>query len=543
MRKISLIAILLLCFMTLFACNKDGGTSNTSISFGENGVLTAQASTTEAGTLKIPAPAGTQAQYCIGWYCQSDGATVFLPVGASYAYQAGEFKSFTPLYLHFTTNATTTLDTTVEGGGISFSTEIAKNDWKKLSAITDKISCGTLICSEIDLSQAGIKLTHAELQDTQLPFSDCTTVAWQNETDQSLTFNATLADIAPENRVTPYTAVGYVKIVYSDGSEAYFYANYGEEGAPFASLLSFPETAKQYLHFTTASNAILDLAANGGGIQYISTLPKDEWRALALAAKSITCGTLIYPSAALPTIGGTLTHAALQAAGVTATDVLSSSWLENTEAALSFGATLTGIPQHHRLISYTAVGYIKIVYANDTYSYIYASYKDEIAPSHSVQSLAKAAKSDLSLTQTDYYKYAVGEGDYFSPYNEADRATINELTKLTIGMLVNQTNSPGNYLLNPTYTDAFSARLVRDNDESCAEEWRELYVAIGNTHYDDGGAIVITSLDGTPLSADVITGVIMRNESKSGTIEVNWTKYIFYNGALVVPYSVYTPNV
>ena len=154
-----------------------------------------------------------------------------------------------------------------------------------------------------------------------------------------------------------------------------------------------------------------------------------------------------------------------------------------------------------------------------------------------MRSLAIAAQNDLSDTQDDYYKYAVG--DLFSPYTDADRATINGLTKLSVRMLVNQTQTvPGKYLLDPTYADVFHARLVRDGEA----EWQELYQAIGNVNYDKGGAIVITAIDGTPLNADIISGVIMRNESSSGTIEVNWSKYIFYNGALVVPYSVYTGN-
>lgn len=389
MRKISFIAVLLLCFITLLACNKSN--SGACITFAENGALTAQISTEEAGTLKIPAPAGTQAQYCIGWYSQNGNTTVFLPIGASYDYQAGEVQSFAPLYLHLTTHSTATLDMTVAGGGISFSTDIVKADWRNLIAVTANVSYGTLI----------------------------------------------------------------------------------------------------------------------------------------------------YPSAALPAIGGTLTHAALQAAEKTATDIPSSSWLVNNETTLSFGATLTDILDHHRLISYTAVGYIKIVYTNDTSSYIYASYTEETPPAHSVCSLAMAAKNDLSPTQTDHYKYAVGNS--FSPYTEADRATIDQLAKVSISMLVNQTTSPenpGKYLLDPIYTNILNARLVRDNDADAAE-WQELYQAIGDTRYSDGGAIVITCLDGTPLNADVISGIIMRNVSQSGTIEVEWSKYIFYNGALVVPYSVY----
>ncbi len=549
MRRISWMALLLLCLTLLLACNKPTddpkvtpGTQPTdpldeaTITFGENGVLTTQVNTKSSGTIKVPSPAGTHAQYCVGWYSKSVAETVFLPVGATYEYQAGETKSFTPLYLHFTTGSTPTFDTTVAGGGIGFSTDILKSDWQKLTAVTTKVSCGTLVCSTADLLTVDGKLTHAALAASQLTAFDLASDAWQAESDRQLTFGAIFSSITPENRTTPYTAVGYVKITYSNGTEAYVYANYGEKGAPVTSLLAFSEAVKQHLHFTTNHMALLDLTARGGGIEYISTIQKDEWNILSLTAESITCGTLIYPTADLEMIGGTLTHAALESAGQVATDILSSSWQTNTEATLTFAATLTGIPAYHRWIAYTAVGYIKITYTDGIQSYIYATYESDTAPSHSVLSLATAAKNDLSAVETDVYKYAVD--DLFSPYTDAERNTISELSKLSVGMLVNQTTSPGKYLLDPNYASMFTSRLVRDNDASCAAEWAELYQAIGNTHYDDGGAIVITANDGTPLSADLISKVTMRN----GTIEVNWTKYIFYNGALVVPYSVYTSN-
>ncbi len=534
MRKISLAALLLLCLTLLLSCHRSSGRSY--LTFGEDGVLCAQVETEESGTVKVPSPAGMHTQYCIGWYSKDGGETVFLPVGATYEYAAGTNKNFTPLYLHFTTASTPTLDTTVEGGGIAFATEITRTDWVKLTAVTANVSRGTLISTATDLTAVGGTLTHAALTTAEKSFFDISADAWQAESEQLLTFGATLANIDTQSIATRYTAVGYVRITYSNGTDAYVYANYGAGGAPSTSLLGFTEAAKQHLSFTTDPTAALDLTAVGGGIEYVSTIKKDDWNLLAVTAETISCGTLFYPAEGLAELGGELTHAALERAGKAAADIVASTWLTNTGEALSFGATLTGIPVYHRTIAYAAAGYIKITYSDGSAIYIYANRDAEQPAAHSILSLVNAAQNDLSEVETDTYRYAVG--DLFSPYTDAERAALTELSVPTVSVLVNQSSTPGKYILDPVHLAAFSSRLVRDNDASCAEEWERLYQVLGDIDYDDGGALVITANDGTALSSDNIFKVTMSN----GKIKIDWTKYTFYNGALIVPYSVYTGN-
>lgn len=531
MRKICLVALLLLCFMLLISCHNPS--DDPAITFAENGVITKEARTEEAGTVTVPTPAGTRARYCIGWYSQNGDDTIFLPVGANYAYAAGESKGFTPLYFHFTTADITTLDATVQGGGIAFSTDIEKADWTKLTSITSNVCCGTLIARLADVSSLD-SFSHTAFAEAQkTPAADLTATEWQAESEQAFTFGATLSDISDENIITPYTAIGYVKITYTNGSEAYVYAEYGEGGAPSRMLVSFPEVVKERIDFTTHTNASLDLAVKNGGITFFTTINKQDLATFSYAAKSISCGTLIYPAAGLAELGGSLTHDALRAAEKTATDIPFSPW-PSTEQTLSFGATLTDLAVYHRGIAYTAAGYVKITYNDGSVAYIYASYENGAAPKHSVYTLANTARGDLSQTKTDLYQYPVGEN--FSPYTDAERTLLDELATLSVDILINKTSAPGKYILHTDYQVAFCARLVRDRDETCAAEWRELFRVLNNIDYDDGGALVITATDGTPLTADN-TKVMLYN----GTTQIpNFTEYKFYNGALLVPYSVFT---
>ncbi len=535
MRKLCLITLLLLCFTLLISCHNPSDDST--ITFAENGVVTKQVTTEAAGAVTLPTPAGLRARYCIGWYAKNGDDTIFLPVGASYAYEAGESKTFSPLYVHLTTAGTATLDTEVTGGGIAFSTTIERADWTKLTSITENVSCGTLIARVADVSALG-SLTHTAFTAAQKPpAADLTATSWQAESEKALTFSATLAGISDEDIVTLYTAIGYIKITYTGGSDAYVYAEYAESSAPTCALVAFPEVTKDRLDFTTHTNASIDLAAKGGGITFTSAINKQDWDAFSRIAKSISCGTLIYPTAGLAELGGILTHDSLHNAGKTATDIPSSAWTSNTAQSLSFGATLTGFAVYHRNITYTATGYVKITYNDDSVIYVYASHEGDVIPGHSILTLANAAKSDLSDTATDLYQYPVG--DRFSPYTDNERARLDELTTPTVGILINRVTPYGKYVLDPDYQVDFSARLVRDdlNDNTRDEEWLELYRVLGDIDYYGGGALVITATDGTSLTADNIHRVILH----SGTTEIpNFTEYIFYKGALIVPYSVFT---
>lgn len=381
MRRITVLALLLLCLVTCTACSlfKD----DTAITFSEGGILTAETNTSKEGTLTVPAPASTRAQYCVGWYADTENGKLFLPVGATYEYGKGETLAFAPVYIqHLLTHSAAAIET--EGtGGILFSTELNKYEWGVLQSITENVRPGTLLLPATSLEAIGGTLTHAAAANAGKATLDLTEAVWSAEASETKTFSSLYTDIPMYDRATAYTAVGYIHITYSDGSTAYVYASYGEEKAPTASLLS----------------------------------------------------------------------------------------------------------------------------------------------------LVHAAQTDLSNVQNDAYPHPFGEK--FSPYTEEERTTLAALGKIDIKLVVD-TGVAGNKSLEAPYFAGFTQRIVRGKDATCADEW-PIYRDLLGIYYT--GALIVTAIDGTPLTADNIASVTLFNQK-----EIPITSHLFYKGALIIPYSVYTPN-
>ncbi len=244
MRRFCFLILLMLCLAVLIACG--GNEDKSYITFGEAGVLSAQVETTQAGSIRVPSPAGISASSCVGWYAKTENGTVFLQIGTIYTYEAGENKNFTPVYLNLKTeDATLVLDGT--NAGISFVTKVKKAEWEKFNTFVDDITCGTLIFTASDIAATGGTLTHAALEQAgktplEIPAADVLT-----NTGEEVCFEGALFDSSELSESKDHTAVGYVKITYTDGSVAYVYANakgYGPSAILLAraALLDFSDT-------------------------------------------------------------------------------------------------------------------------------------------------------------------------------------------------------------------------------------------------------------------------------------------------------------
>ena len=253
MRRFCFLILLILCLAVLIACgdNED----KTYITFGEAGVLSAQVETTEAGSIRVPSPAGTSADSCVGWQAKTEDGTVFLQIGATYTYEAGENKSFAPVYLNLKTeDATLVLDGT--NAGISFTTKVKKAEWGNLNTFVTDTACGTLIFTASDIASTGGTLTHAALEKagkTPLEIPAADTLA---NVGEDVFFVGDFLASTELSASKDYTAVGYVKITYTDGSVAYVYA-----------------TAKGYSPslILLARAALLDFSDTQGGVYQYPT--------------------------------------------------------------------------------------------------------------------------------------------------------------------------------------------------------------------------------------------------------------------------------
>ncbi len=532
MRRLSLITLFIFCFFLLLACGKD---KDTFISFSEAGQLAAQTGTTEAGTIRVPSPAGTKADQCIGWKAQGDNGVIFLPIGATYSYEAGEDRNFTPVYFHFKTHTVASAILNDNENGLCFTSTINKNEWDTLAAIAPSVVRGTLVLPTLQ-AQGLSALTHAVIEPiaSELQVADIVANTWYEETSESLTYSAPFVTLKESDYSTNYTALGYIKITYTDGSVRYVYASYDEGGRPNISVYSFASAVQKFLSLSTNIGGVLDLTTKNGGICFTTTMPKTQWTALVSTSDMITRGTLIYPTKDLAEIGGVLTHASLAAADKTATDILSTTWIGDTNGdTLTFGATLTNIETYERMLTYTAVGYIQINHKDGGVTYIYASPEGDGTTSCTLRTLAAVALRDFSDTKSDYYKYPILGG--FSPYTDAEREKLASLTKLPV-MLVSDTSVKGNRRLDDNYRLLFNERIITDNDPACADEWRVIYQMLGDTIYSDGGALIITAADGEALTEENVESIKLN----LGTRVNNVSTYLFIDGALIIPYKVYS---
>ena len=515
MKRIALLLLLLLLCTLAVACGTDNGPY---ITFAENGVLSARQSTKEAGTLRVPSPAGMHAAYCVGWQATVGDTTVFLPVGATYAFEAETRVHFSPVYLHLTTKTEATVD--VATMGLSFTTELGDTEWQAVKKLDPNAACGTLILPTADANTLESALTHDALESNQKIAVDKAATAISN------TFNGTIENIAFADIFTKYTAVGYAKITYTNGDTRYFYASFEAEKAPNASLIHLASVQSTLSLITSAKPSIDPLTGN---VRFISSLDAEKWRAYPLELITLTCGTLFASAEALQEANGTLTHAALQAAGYTPREAIAHSWYAEEEGKLYFEGVLTDIEDHDRLQKLHAIGFVKITYKNGETDYVYADYSDTYTP-FSVMDLVTIAKNDLSDTENDAYPYAAG--DKFSPYTAEEQLALEELSKISLLLLYTK-KSPSKKALSTKHLTYFNEYNVEFIENAWSAEIDEIWKALGNILYADGAALVITLKDGTPLTEDMIGTLTLQNGSITATV----TNYICHNGKLIIPHS------
>lgn len=516
-RSILLLLMLLLCVGAVGCALTDNGPY---LTFSENGVPTLRQSTKETGSVTLPAPAGMHTAFCIGWQTTTENGAIFLPVGATYQYEAEESLTFAPVYLHFTTKTEATVN--VNAAGLIFTTSFQQGEWRALQALDSTAAFGTLILPVADVAVLDGVLTHDALAENEKTATDATAV-FDESTD---TFSGTLSSIEAQHLTTKYTAVGYAKITYTDGITRYAYANYENGQAPTAALLSFTPM-QSTLSLVTDTNFVLN--PETGDIHVMTSIAADKWQALLPQIITLDRGTLFATAEDLKKTDGVLTHAALLAAGCTPTDVPAQDWCQQGGGRLYFKGILNNIKSHNRLQKQTAVGYLKITYPDGSYDYIYATHEGE-RPLISVYQLALHAKNDLSDTQTDTHPHAAG--NQFSPYTADQQASLNDLATVPLLLLYDK-NVPGKKKLSPEYLTLFNEHTVEFNNAKWNAETEQIWQALADIDYWGGAALVVALNDGTPLTEELLGTITLQN----GSITAQVTKYICHNGKLILPHS------
>lgn len=187
------------------------------------GVLLSAVNTAAAGSLTIPTVPASSAgdgQF-VGWKGSVNGEETFLTPTGTFSYNAGDNAVFTPVYVSITSTGEPSVRFTTGSTGMRFTTNIPLTDWAK---IADYAQRGTLIVPEYYVDRVGGTLTHAALDAHGAQRIDVETGAWYTKTDTVGTFAGSIANIKTKNHTLRFTGLGYVKITYTNGTEAYFYA-------------------------------------------------------------------------------------------------------------------------------------------------------------------------------------------------------------------------------------------------------------------------------------------------------------------------------
>lgn len=237
--KRALLIVLTLCLT--FGAVACGG-PDAAITLTVNGEIMMTVNTDEAGSLQLSAPNSVRATECVGWRAQKNGATIFLPVGATYQYEQGETTVFEPVFLAAKLYSEMGMSYAPEAHGITMKAELNVAEWEALQALSPTATYGILTALKGQLSLTGGVLTHAALAEQSLTGKELTAPFVKNDNGTG-TLEVLLSDIPAENYWQQYTAVGYAKIAYTDGTSAYYYFSYGEGGAPAASIRTLASAA------------------------------------------------------------------------------------------------------------------------------------------------------------------------------------------------------------------------------------------------------------------------------------------------------------
>jgi hypothetical protein len=221
--KLFTVTLALLLWTTVMMLH-GAAAEETGIVFKAGDVAVSTVSTTAAGVLQVPEHTPEDGSVLCGWTAEIGGERVFLPVGGTYNYEQDAFVVFKPVTLQMTTSATATVRFAEDGAGLRFSTEVEAVGWQALLDLGVEVTRGTLIVPYTYVTDMGGVLTHKSLADAEKQYLDVVTDGWFNEGDVPHVFTGAVSGIRFKNYTRNYSAVGYLKITYTNGETAYVYA-------------------------------------------------------------------------------------------------------------------------------------------------------------------------------------------------------------------------------------------------------------------------------------------------------------------------------
>ncbi len=296
-------------------------------------------------------------------------------------------------------------------------------------------------------------------------------------------------------------------------------------GATYDESLSFTPV---YLEMTTAAGE-LRLSEVGNGMRFVTTVNRADFAALWALDENVSWGTLIVPQSHVGSMGGKITHAALDAAGLKRLDVASVGLYGESEEGVFFAGSVVQMLTANYTLKYTAIGYMKVNYSDGTSAYIYATPEGGKQVSRSVFQLADIALSDIASTESEAYPYQVSDG--YSRYTEEQRAEMTYFTACVVRLKIDLSMT-GNKSLSADMLDRFKQAFVKDTDSAYAD-------ISGGLDIKHTGALVITAKNGAYLTSASVVGVVVMIEGETHSVTC---PFVLWRGKILIPYSDYTEN-
>lgn len=209
--------------------------AGSSVSFLSNNVNYAFVATDKDVSTSLPSAPISERDGLLGWAGVLNGQKTAFYDGQTVEFKAGDIGYFEPVSVNMTQVAAPGVRFDEGSTGLRFLTSVSLNDYATASELVSgtgvKVTFGTLIVPQQYVIEMGGVLTHeslaaADMLHLDIPCNVSGGSDWYKRDDANgLGYIAgSIASIKLKNYAKAFTAAGYAKITYPDGTVAYSYA-------------------------------------------------------------------------------------------------------------------------------------------------------------------------------------------------------------------------------------------------------------------------------------------------------------------------------
>lgn len=216
--------------------------TTTAVSFTYGDVNYSFKATDNATEIRVPDAPIAAGENVLGWAGMLNGEHIALPIGSTLSLQAGDIGQLEPITLSMSQVGVPGVRFVDGSTGLRYVTAVSISEYDYatdlLAGSGVEISFGTLIVPYQYVIEMGGELTHenldaADMVRVDVPCNISDGANWYKRDDANDTgyIAGSIASIKEKNYTKAFTAAGYAKIEFADGSVAYTYAKNGGKTA------------------------------------------------------------------------------------------------------------------------------------------------------------------------------------------------------------------------------------------------------------------------------------------------------------------------